>query len=57
MDRSNSLVAFLARALCPFVPAFREMAGVLLALMDDATELIFTFTRPLFGITREQLKR
>lgn len=32
---------FLARTLCPFVPTFREMAGVLLALMDDATELIF----------------
>lgn len=31
---------FLARALCPFVPTFREMAGVPLALMDDATELI-----------------
>lgn len=40
----NGLVDFALlffRALCPFIPAFREMAGVPLALTDGATELIF----------------
>lgn len=35
------------RALCPFVPPFREMAGVPLALMDDATGLIFALRCPV----------
>jgi hypothetical protein len=33
---------FFSGALCPFVPPFREMAGVPLALTNDATELIFS---------------
>lgn len=35
------LFFFLECTLCPFIPPFREMAGVPLALTNDATELIF----------------
>lgn len=41
------------RALCPFVPPFREMVGVPLALMNDATGLIFALRCPVLLCIRQ----